>query len=472
MMKREAVMRDDITEEGEADISLSSEERAEIVANLSEQKTKEFINRQEEIVSASVADVMSKYPKSREKGNAALKNKRKVYACTQYGKDFGLSGCAANYCVAIQFDAMNEANREIGRQLKQDLYGQLPETDSLVQNPLFLKDINNFRNVQQPVCARDSTWIQETRTCPETIKKYNSGGFVDNPSAGSTLKVENLVSSNGQVLKDKNGEPKLKDGDLLFVRVGKADNTSSGLHCIRANVSEDGKVTYTAGNGDHVKENMYRDWHGKSVAVFHTSEYAEKCFKHQFECLNDKDLMQLNEAMKQKQQMQEPVQKFATEQVEGLEEVQSPDGADDMTMAQPAVQQNALRPDSANDVALNDFSKNMVRQHSSMSDRIASFRQRRDTESVDRANMVASMRADNEQLQQRRAALAKMRGEMAQTSRTEYMFETKHYACEDIAGRVAERQASEEKQEQNVQQQPQQVSGLRRFFNVFSSRTA
>lgn len=434
-----------MTDDEIAEVQLSPEERKEIIARLSEAKTEEFITRQEEIVTASVEDVRSKYPRQKGvKETSERKKQRKKYACTRYGKDFGLAGGAFNYCVAIQFDAMNKANREIGDQLKNDLHGQLPETDSLVKNPLYLKDYNDYK-FTNPVCKRDTVRCEEARSCPMTLSKYNSGGFVDNPSAGASLKVSQLVDANGQVRKDENGEPKLKDGDLLFVRTGPAGNTSSGLHCIRANVSEDGKVTYTAGNGDHVKSNM-RDWSRYSVAVFHTSEYAEKCFEHQFERLNDKELLQLQSQLESgnegRQQAETP-----SKQAENIQKAQ-PKG--EVAQVSPAG-----RPENVEQLAAS-----MNAGHSAMSERIAAFRQRRNTESLARADIVAGMRADNARLQQRREELAGMHGGAAEPRR-EFQFETKRFQCEDIAD------AAKQAERQNETPQRQQ-SGLQKFMSFFS----
>lgn len=437
-----------MTDDEIAEVQLSPEERKEIIARLSEAKTEEFITRQEEIVTASVEDVRSKYPRQKGvKETSERKNQRKKYACTRYGKDFGLAGGAYNYCVAIQFDAMNKANREIGAQLKDDLHGQLPETDSLVKNPLYLKDYNDYQ-FKNPVCKRDTTRCEEARSCPMTLSKYNSGGFVDNPSAGASLKVSQLVDANGQVRKDENGAPKLKDGDLLFVRTGPAGNTSSGLHCIRANVSEDGKVTYTAGNGDHVKSNM-RDWSRYSVAVFHTSEYAEKCFEHQFERLNDKELLQLQSQLESgdesRQQAETP-----SKQAENIQEDLPAQPNEEVAQVSPAG-----RPENVEQLAAS-----MSAGHSAMSERIAAFRQRRNAESIERADIVAGMRADNARLQQRREELAGMRGETAEPRR-EFQFETKRFKCEDIAD------AAKQTERQNETSQRQQ-SGLQKFMSFFS----
>lgn len=434
-----------MTDDEIAEVQLSPEERKEIIARLSEVKTEEFITRQEEIVTASVEDVRSKYPRQKGvKETSERKKQRKKYACTRYGKDFGLAGGAFNYCVAIQFDAMNKANREIGDQLKNDLHGQLPETDSLVKNPLYLKDYNDYK-FTNPVCKRDTVRCEEARSCPMTLSKYNSGGFVDNPTAGASLKVSQLVDANGQVCKDENGAPKLKDGDLLFVRTGPAGNTSSGLHCIRANVSEDGKVTYTAGNGDHVKSNM-RDWSRYSVAVFHTSEYAEKCFEHQFERLNDKELLQLQSQLESgnegRQQAETP-----SKQAENIQKAQ-PKG--EVAQVSPAG-----RPENVEQLAAS-----MSAGHSAMSERIAAFRQRRNTESLARADIVAGMRADNARLQQRREELAGMHGGAAEPRR-EFQFETKRFQCEDIAD------AAKQAERQNETPQRQQ-SGLQKFMSFFS----
>lgn len=422
------------------DEQLSPEQRKEIIAQLSGAKTKEFIIRQEEIVTRSVEDVRRQAVSKRLNSS-----QRKLYACNTYGKDFELAGTASNYCVAIQFDAMNKANREIGSDLIAGLEKDMPGEAEELQNPLFLKTKDNL-NVQNPVCTTDSARCSAARYCPETIRKYNSSGCVENAGCKNNITVSSYVDRNGMVKKDDNGQPKLKDGDLLFVRIGQAGNTASGLHCIRANVSETGQVTYTAGNNERVKGRMnyYLD---KPVTVFHTSDYANKCFTHHFEKLSDKELLQLQAQLN-------------PEREEVCQSVETPVDQAEKKQAAAPVMQNGMavpidRPENVEQLAAS-----MAAGHSAISERIAAFRQRRNTESLARADIVAGMRADNARLQQRREELAGMRGEKA-VHHHEFMFEVKHYQCEEVADAA--------KQAERQQEIPQrQTSGLRKFMNLFS----
>lgn len=181
------------------DEKLSAEQRSALVERLSVAKTREFITRQGEIVTDSINDVR----------NQTLRRKldstgRKRYACNTYGKDFELAGTAGNYCVAIQFDAMNKANREIGRSLMAGLEKDMPgEAEGLI-NPLFLKTKDNL-DVQNPVCTTDSVRCGEARYCPETIRKYASAGCVENAACRNDVTVSSFVDRNGMVKKDKNG---------------------------------------------------------------------------------------------------------------------------------------------------------------------------------------------------------------------------------------------------------------------------
>lgn len=416
---------------------LSAEERAAMVDRLSKAKTEEFTTRQGEIVTQSVRDVQRKYPR-----NKSSDTERKRYACSTYGAEFGLKGLATNYCVAIQFDAMNKANKEIGEDLRQNLEQDVPES-KVFANPLYLKTESNYRalNGQNPVCPRDSLRCEEARSCPSAIKKYGENGFMDT----NGNKVSDYVRLNGQVALDKNGNPKLKDGDLLFIRTGVANNTASGWHCVRANVDKKGKATYTGGNGESVNNGL--GWCiNKQVKVFHTSQYAEKCFKHQFEQLNDKELQQLDNQLRE-EQLQKQQQNSASAQ---------------KTAGKPTAQADLQE----NHTGMENLTASMSAGHSAISERIAAFRERRNAESLARADIVEGMRKDNERLQQRREELAGMRGEK---STPHYDFAARHFQCEDVAATVKQ-QNQEARQTEARQQQPQekQVSGLRRFMNLFS----
>lgn len=416
---------------------LSAEQRSALIERLSAAKTREFITRQGEIVTDSINDVRSQTLRRKLDSTG-----RKRYACNTYGKDFELAGTASNYCVAIQFDAMNRANREIGRDLRADLEKDMPGEAEGLTNPLFLKTKDNL-NVENPVCTRDSVRCGEARYCPETIRKYASAGCVENAACRNDVTVSSFVDGNGMVRKDKNGRPKLKDGDLLFVKTGTASNTASGLHCIRANVSEDGKVTYTAGNNDRIKGSM--SWYlNKPVSVFHTGDYAQKCFMHQFEKLNDDELLRLDAQLNEERQTQQQ------------------DEASSLTESRKTPETEVQISETERPDNMERLSASMSAGHSAMSERIAAFRQRRNAESLKRADLVSGMRADNERLQQKREELAGMRGGQPAAG-PEFMFASKHYQCEDIAAAVRE-----EERQPEVRQQEREPSALRRFMGMFS----
>ncbi len=110
-----------------------------------------------------------------------------------------------------------------------------------------------------------------------------------------------------------------------------------------------------------------------------------------------------------------------------------------------------------------DYTENvsaiMSSGHSKIHDRIAAFRERRDTESVARAEIVESMRADNLRLQQRREALAELTG--VRPIAPQYNFVDKHYNCEDIAVKTEEKAPS---------QTPVKQSFIGRLRDVFSTQ--
>lgn len=86
---------------------------------------------------------------------------------------------------------------------------------------------------------------------------------------------------------------------------------------------------------------------------------------------------------------------------------------------------------------MNGLHAAMAANHSAISERIAAFRARRNSESVQRANIVAGMRADNLRLQQKRQELAEMTGSSPVTPYPH--FADRHYRCEDTAAEEAVR---------------------------------
>ena len=69
----------------------------------------------------------------------------------------------------------------------------------------------------------------------------------------------------------------VKDGDVICIDTPRgATNTTSGFHTIMVNIDQEtGKMTYTAGNGDHVREDITTSgYYNCDVSIFHTSEFA------------------------------------------------------------------------------------------------------------------------------------------------------------------------------------------------------
>ena len=69
----------------------------------------------------------------------------------------------------------------------------------------------------------------------------------------------------------------LKDGDIICIDTpAGATNTTSGYHTIMVNIDQEtGEMTYTAGNGDHVRADIKTSsYYNQPMSAFHTSEFA------------------------------------------------------------------------------------------------------------------------------------------------------------------------------------------------------
>ena len=136
--------------------------------------------------------------------------------------------------------------------------------------------------------------------------KRNDGSLaIDKPSAeGYTIKIgTNAIKLDGVSLKDVCEEGQLvtdeqtqekyysftynngsqdetiyvKDGDVICIDTPRgATNTTSGYHTIMVNIDQEtGEMTYTAGNGDHVREPIRScSYYTCAMSNFHTSEFA------------------------------------------------------------------------------------------------------------------------------------------------------------------------------------------------------
>lgn len=125
---------------------------------------------------------------------------------------------------------------------------------------------------------------------------------------------------------------------------------------------------------------------------------------------------------------------------------------------------------------MNDLCTAMAANHSAISNRIAAFRARRNSESVQRANIVAGMRADNLRLQQKRQELAEMTGDSPAPAYPR--FADRHYRCEEIAAEAAARRLPAAETERGApsvdteKQTASKPSTLRKFMNFFREEYA
>lgn len=266
--------------------SLTAEERKRLVEEIANCETASCIERQRAVLTHAVKDIQQ-----HTKGKSSIERKR--YACRVHCQETGLTG--DNYCVAIQFSSLYKAGKDC-----------IPGND----NPLCLKTVDNRK--KSPMCKVDSVGCSASVSTKCSMAYYASGGYVENSTCNNngknisydqrikdkSIKVSSFVDASGHVKKDASGKPKLKDGDLMYIEVGKASNTSTGLHCVRVNVDAEGKVTYTGGNNERVNAPFSSYYYNKPVAVFHTSEYAKDCFEYQLNNMNDKDLLKMAEKNK------------------------------------------------------------------------------------------------------------------------------------------------------------------------------
>ncbi|MBQ8784785.1 MAG: hypothetical protein IJZ59_01930 [Alphaproteobacteria bacterium] len=285
-----------------------------------------------------------------------------------------------NYCIALQHEACKRAEKSVGYDIMPDIgFG----------------------------CAS-----AQAKFSKQNIgKSYNKISDCYDP-------ITNKVKLN------EDGTPKLKDGDLMLF-VDKDDRQA--FHCVRINVDDNGKVSYTAGNGDAIKGNL-RWWNrqGHACYVIPTSEVAMSNAETHYMGMSNEALLKLAQ------------QRNIVPQTNGI---------------------------YAQQTSPQDYEENvstiMASGHSKIQDRIAAFRERRDKESIARAGIVESMRADNLRLQQKREMLAEMTG--TRPSSPQYNFVDRHYNCEDVVVR---------NQEQETPQTPVRQSFIGRLRDVFSSQRA
>ena len=84
----------------------------------------------------------------------------------------------------------------------------------------------------------------------------------------------------------------LKDGDLLLV-VDPKDNQA--YHCVRINVDQQGKVTYTSGNGEAINGKL--NWmKNEACYIIPTQEITQKNAQKHYECMSNEKLLEMAQA--------------------------------------------------------------------------------------------------------------------------------------------------------------------------------
>lgn len=218
-------LRSDLSEQRRA-ADASGLSREEMIDAISANVSRVVVEKQGEYVEAAVCDMM-KHPSN-----------KKAYYAQKYGKVGRILPSANNYCVAIQQYGFYMASKDLGLELNQEMRR---EGFEVTDNIDFCRENRNG-------CATDTIAGPVTSYCPNLIAQDNNSSCgIRNP------KLSDFVTPDGHVKKDKDGNPLLKDGDLIIGTVGRQTNTTSGKHCVRVNIDENGKVTYTAGNGDHLR---------------------------------------------------------------------------------------------------------------------------------------------------------------------------------------------------------------------------
>ena len=261
---------------------------------LAKNSAKEFASKQRDILTEIVADV-------KKHGS------NKKYVSDKYGDEVG-AGVATHYCLIVQMESMRRADEEMGPQIaeqlkefadenidtqimtvktktdRNDLYKEVEgQLDTLQYSTVFRNQgfMTQFGNTAYMDNVDVNNKAEKTGRAEYRDKKGNICAY-SSKLKDPSINLGDYIDEKGYVRKDETGKPMLEDGALAFVKLNDNAISASGYHVIRVNVEEDGKVSYTAGNGDRIDQAILGNLKTKPCAVFHTQRYLEDRFKSKY----------------------------------------------------------------------------------------------------------------------------------------------------------------------------------------------
>lgn len=158
-------------------------------------------------------------------------------------------GEQANYCIAIQTQAMRLTEKEMGN-----------------------SDLSQIRE--------NMGW-----TCTYATDTFQKNGH------GETHKITSLYTTDDKgrhiVKNDSEGKPLVKDGDIALLDYG---GKSQFGHCVRLNVDENGVLTYSAGNEDRNHAPISK-LAKLSATVVSVQDYATELAQKRYENMSHEELL-------------------------------------------------------------------------------------------------------------------------------------------------------------------------------------
>lgn len=254
----------------------SSLQRDDIITTLAEYDAAQFIRHQKQITTSIINDitrhseefekqaqsiVLKKYKEEHPDDPSGTKlSSKQILELSEKIEDLtdtlrkkyangkcNMGNGSLNYCIGLQRHACNEANERIGYKIMPDI-------------GLSCDNARNF------------------------FEQRNLGKYYSKISDCFNI-------NNKQVLLDSEGKPKLRDGDLMIV-IYPDDNDA--FHCLRINVDENNKASYTAGNGEATNGNLSY-WAKKNYAcyIIPTSQIVTNNAKQYYNSMNRDDLFNI-----------------------------------------------------------------------------------------------------------------------------------------------------------------------------------